>query len=96
MSIKNREIRYLITEDELTETILNGVDQKLNIFEKKFQPKEPTQWLTRKEVSKIFSVSLVTIADWSKKGILKPFRIGNRVRFRRIDIENAPTKTRVE
>lgn len=81
-----------VSGDELLKNFLNGVEEKLNSFEKNFQPKEPTQWVTRKEVSQILSISLVTISDWSKKGILKPYRIGNRIRFKRKEVEQALTK----
>ena len=80
------------SKDELIQNIINGVSKKLNEIEKNFQPKEPTQWLTKKEVSVLLSISLVTIDDWSRKSILSPFRIGNRIRFRRIDVDNALTK----
>lgn len=80
------------SEDELIEAFLNGVDKKLEEFEKKFQPKEPTIWLTKKEVANILSVSLVTVDDWSKKNILSPFRIGNRIRFDRKEVEKSLTK----
>lgn len=80
------------SKDELIHNILKGVEIKLQEFEKKFQPKEPTQWLTKKEVATILSISLVTIDDWSKKGILNPFRIGNRIRFDRKQVEQALTK----
>jgi len=80
------------SKDELIYTIIKGVEEKLNEFEKNFQPKEPTLWLTKKEVSNILSISIVTIDDWSKKGILNPYRIGNRIRFRKSDVEKALTK----
>ena len=80
------------SKDDLINNILNGIEEKLNNFEKKFQPKEPTQWITRKEVSEILSISLVTISAWSEKGILKPYRIGNRIRFKRKEVEQALTK----
>lgn len=39
--------------------------------------------LTRKETAQFFGVSLVTVNDWSKAGILWPYKVGNRVFFRR-------------
>lgn len=80
------------SKDDLIQTILTGVEEKLNSFEKNFQPKEPTQWVTRKEVAEILSISLVTVTDWSKKGILNPFRIANRIRFKKKEVEQALTK----
>jgi Helix-turn-helix domain len=80
------------SKDDLINNIIKGVENKLKEFEKNFQPKEPTTWLTKKEVSIILSISIVTIDDWSKKGILNPFRIGNRIRFQRKQVEQALTK----
>ena len=50
---------------------------------------EPTDYLTRKEVSKMFNVSLVTINDWTNKGVLKAYKLANRVYFKRAEIEVA-------
>jgi len=80
------------SKDELIHNILQGVEKKLNEFEKKFQPKEPTQWLTKKEVAAILSVSLVTIDSWGKKGVLSPFRVGNMIRFDRKQVEQSLTQ----
>ncbi|MDX1828768.1 MAG: helix-turn-helix domain-containing protein [Lutibacter sp.] len=90
MSEKITQVHHT-SKDELIRNIIKGVENKLKEFEKSFTPKEPTTWLTKKEVSIILSISIVTIDDWSKKGILSPYRIGNRIRFKRIDIENALT-----
>ena len=84
-----------INDDDLTQTILEGVEQKLNSFKENFEPKKPTEWLTRKEVCNILSISLVTVTDWSKKGIITPYRIGNRIRFKRNEIESALTRINI-
>lgn len=81
-----------VSKDELISNILNGVEKKLNELEKNFTPKKPTTWLTKKEVAEILSISTVTVDDWSKKGILNPFRIGNRIRFKRNEVEQSLTK----
>ncbi|WP_111708933.1 helix-turn-helix domain-containing protein [Lutibacter citreus] len=81
-----------ISKDELVHNILQGLEVKLKEFETKFQPKEPTTWLTKKEVATILSISTVTVDDWSRKGILNPFRIGNRIRFQRNEVEKSLIK----
>lgn len=91
MSESTTQVHH-ISADELTDKILNGVESKLNEFEKNFQPKESTIWITRKEVTEILSISLQTVHEWSKKGIINPYKIGNRVRFKRLEVENALTK----
>lgn len=76
-----------VTAEEFKNDILSGVQKQLENFSRNFKPKEPKVWITRKEASEILGVSLVTIHDWSKKGILNPSKIGNRVRFQRSDID---------
>lgn len=80
------------TKDELILEIVDGVKAKLQIIEKNFQPKKPTNWLTKKEVANILSISTVTVDDWCKKNILIAYRIGNRIRFKRNEVEQALTK----
>lgn len=79
---------YEVDPEEFKKEILEGVEKLLVEFSKQFQPKEPTVWLSRKEVSELLGISLPTLHDWGKRGILKPYKIGNRVRFRQEDIEN--------
>lgn len=66
-----------------------GLLHKIECLERNFQPKEPTVYLTRKEVATLFSVSLVTIHDWTQKGILQAYRIANRIFYKRHEIESA-------
>lgn len=42
--------------------------------------------LTRIETAKMLGVTLPTVIDWGKKGILKGYRIGNRVRYKESEI----------
>lgn len=46
-------------------------------------------YLTRKQVAELLQVSLTSLHEWVKLGILKPVRINSRVRFRREDIQAA-------
>jgi len=78
-----------VTPDELTEVIVKGVKNQLEELKKEFQPKQPTEYLTRNEVAKMLSIDLSTVHNWCKSKKLKPLGIGNRVYFRRTDIEAA-------
>ena len=53
-----------------------------------------SEWISRKQASQLLGVSLVTISDWTKKGILKGYRIGNRVRFKLYEIEEVLNNSR--
>ncbi|WP_347173637.1 helix-turn-helix domain-containing protein [Polaribacter uvawellassae] len=81
-----------INQEDLLQSFLSGVEQKLNSFKENFQPKKPTVWISRKEVGEILSISLVSVDAWTKKGILTAYRIGNKKRFKRTEVENALTK----
>lgn len=85
---KNITQLHGITPEELKAEILAGVGKQLLEFSRNFTPKEPTLWITRKEASELIGVSLVTIHNWTKEGIIQAYKIGNRVRFKRSEIEN--------
>lgn len=80
---------YGITPQQLTSNILKDVRIELEKIAQNFQPKKQPEYLTRKEVAKILKVSLVTLSDWNKKGVLKPYRLGNLIRYKREEIDQA-------
>lgn len=84
---KNITQLYGITPEQLKAEILEGVSKQLQEFSKEFKLKEPNVWITRKEASELLGVSLVTIHNWTKLEIIKYYKIGNRVRFNRNEIE---------
>lgn len=53
---------------------------------------KPTDFLTRQDVAKMFKVSLVTVSDWTAKGLLKSYKLANRVYYKRGEIEQALTE----
>ena len=59
-----------ITEEKLTETILEGIKKELEQFKKQFQPKQPTEWISRNDVAKMLDVSFTTLYSWNRKKIL--------------------------
>ena len=77
------------TPQQLKESILTDVRVELQNITQNFQPKKQPEYLTRKEVAAILKVSLVTLSDWNKKGVLKPYRLGNLIRYKREEIDQA-------
>ena len=59
----------------------------LTDLQQRFEPKQPTEYLTRSEVAKLLSCDLSTLHNWVKKGKLVTYGIGNRIYFRRSDID---------
>lgn len=78
-----------VTPQQLKESILLDVRAELQVIAQNFQPKKQAEYLTRKEVAKILKVSLVTLSDWNKKGVLKPYRLGNLIRYKTSEIEES-------
>jgi excisionase family DNA binding protein len=78
-----------ITPEQLQEEIIKGVKVQLDELKRDFQPKTPTEWLTRDEVSKLLKIDLSTVHNWCKRGKLQPWGIGNRVYFKRSQVEAA-------
>ena len=79
------------TPEELQQQINEGVRTQLDDFLKEFKPKQPNEYLTRKEVAKLFNVEISTIHNWCKSKRLKPLGIGSRVYFLLSDIEQSLT-----
>ena len=89
MSTNNITQVFGITPEELKEDILNDVRDELKTLAQNFKPTEPPEYLTRKEVAKILKISLVTLHDWNKKKILNPYRLGNLIRYKSSEIDDA-------
>jgi hypothetical protein len=85
-----KQIQFIqVTPEQLKEAIIDGVKTQLDNLKTHFAPKEPTEYLTRKEVSDLFKVDISTIHNWTVKGILKAYSIGRRVYYKRDEIELA-------
>ena len=78
-----------VTPQQLRDNLLNGFKTELKELVLNFQPTKQPEYLTRKEVAEILKVSLVTLSDWNKKGIIKPYRLGNLIRYKRSEIEES-------
>ncbi|RKE04428.1 helix-turn-helix domain-containing protein [Marinifilum flexuosum] len=78
-----------VTPEQLQNAIILGVKEQLNQFSELFQPKEPTEYLTRDQVKDLLQVDLVTVYNWTKKGKLKAYGIGRRVYYKRKEVEQA-------
>lgn len=78
-----------ITPEQLKESILSDFKIEFEHLKKEFQPKTPTEYLTRNEVKDLLKVDLSTIHNWTKRGKLKAYGLGNRVYYRRDEVEQA-------
>lgn len=80
---------------ELPDYVKNDIERiklKLGELQKNFQPKEPTEYLTRNEVSELLKINLATVHNWTKRGVLTAYQIGGRVYYKRAEVEAAFVK----
>lgn len=84
----NNIILHSTPKDELANLIREVLQSELASL-KPVQESTSIKFFTRKEVAKILDVSLPTLNEWTKDGIIKAHRIGSRVRYKEEDVNNA-------
>lgn len=67
----------------------NLIDTKLQSIKQPASEYSPDKLLTRQETAKLLKISLPTLNDWTKLGIIKAKKIGTRVRYLHSDVEAA-------
>lgn len=89
----HKELQLIsISFDDLKDLFGQVIKTELEAVKKHLQPKQPNEYLTRKEVSEMLKIDLSSVHNWSKRGILIPHQIGNRVYYKLQEVENAIVK----
>lgn len=71
----------------LNEIISKSVERQFNRLKQEFYvEKEKEKLLSREETADLLKISLPTLLDWRKKGIVKPYKLGKRVYYKRHEI----------
>ena len=52
-------------------------------------PPPETEFITRNQTAQILGVSLPTLNEWTKQGLVVGYRIGTRVRYKKCEILDA-------
>lgn len=71
----------------ISETRLKEILQEFLSESLKPQPKQDL--ITRPQAAKILGISLPTMMKYAKLGIIKEYRLGTRVRYKKDEIENS-------
>lgn len=79
------------TPQELKDSIITDVKAEIQKLSESLKNPNEIKYLTRQEVATIFQISLVTLTEWNKKGILNPYRLGKLVRYKSNEIDQALT-----
>ncbi len=87
------QIQFIqVTPEQLQNAIIEGVKTQLEDFKKHFEPKTPTEFLSRQETAELSKVDISSIHNWTKRKILQSYGISGRVYYKRSDIEEAMIK----
>jgi hypothetical protein len=78
-----------INVSELKKIISDVIEEKLKSSSRKEIPEKKTLYLNRFEVVELLKISLPTLNNWSKSGIVQAYRIGNRVLYKADEIDQA-------
>jgi len=78
-------ILHNFTAEQLN-SLFKGIENRLIELKESFEPKSPTEYLTRSEVSELLKCDLSTLHNWVKKGKLNPYGIGNRIYLMKLRI----------
>lgn len=91
MEVKKHEISFY----EIDLEVLTSIQTKITSLESKINSLNfankisSIELLSRQEVAKFFKVNISTIRNWSKQGILKKYGVGDRVYYKRDEVEAA-------
>jgi excisionase family DNA binding protein len=79
---------FEITPEELVARVVNELkqSQELATSQTILQPEE---YLTVKDVADLFHISIATVNNWRREGIIVAYQIGGKIFFKRSEIENS-------
>ena len=85
IQIESIEANELLTRFDKLESAIKALSNQPKDTATKTEP----DYITRREVAKLFKISLVTVNDWTRKGILIAYKIAKRVYYKRSEVESA-------
>lgn len=77
-----------ITPEQLQKMLAIEIAEKIEELKEVLKPVEKTEYLTRTEVSELLKINLSTVHKWTKQNYLHAYYLGNRVYYKRSEIEN--------
>jgi excisionase family DNA binding protein len=78
-----------INTEDLKEIFREVLEEKIKKESKPQELGRKLPYLNRFEVAELLKISLPTLNNWSKTGIVQSYRIGNRILYKAEDIEQA-------
>ncbi|WP_233264567.1 MULTISPECIES: helix-turn-helix domain-containing protein [unclassified Flavobacterium] len=81
--MENAILLQNLTPRDLEELITRVVKEQLQEFVKNIPTENPDELLTRAEACTLLKINMTTLWNWTKKGKIIAFGIGNRVYYKR-------------
>ncbi|MFH6970892.1 helix-turn-helix domain-containing protein [Flavobacterium petrolei] len=81
--MENAIMLHNLTPRDLEELITKVVKEQLQEFVKNVPIENPDELLTRAEACALLKINMTTLWNWSKKGRVISYGIGNRVYYKR-------------
>lgn len=81
--MENAILLHNLTPSDLEELIRKVVAEQLELFRKNIPTDNPNELLTRAEACILLKINMTTLWNWSKKGRIISYGIGNRVYYKR-------------
>jgi excisionase family DNA binding protein len=82
------------TESDLKRVFKEVLDEKINSETVHKKSERKINYLNRFEVVELLKISLPTLGNWTKEGILQSYRIGKRVLYREDEVNSSLQKVR--
>jgi len=77
-----------LTAEQLQDKF-NELNKKLTELQTRLSKMPDDELLTRRQTAEYLGISLPTLWAWTNKGVIKAYRIGNKVRYKKADILKA-------
>lgn len=84
--MENAILLHNFSPMDLEELIRKVVNEQLEVFRKNLSTENPDELLSRAEACNLLKVNLTTLWNWSKKGKIIAYGIGNRVYYKRAEL----------
>ncbi len=82
------------TESDLKRILREVLLEKVNSDSVKIKSERKFNYLNRFEVVELLKISLPTLGNWTKEGLLQSYRIGKRVLYREDEVNSSLQKVR--
>ena len=81
--MENAIMLYNLTPTDLEDLIRKVVREQMEEFKKNVPTENPDELLTRAEACALLKINITTLHNWTKKGKIIAYGIGNRVYYKR-------------